>query len=117
MPDVLEFRLTPPHPSIILTAPAFFRHAYGRPWTVSRNNAKDPQNFYKVMRILQRNETFHWFVGSEETQRMLASEEAMSIIQVRQDAERPLIKHSATPHPTRRMECPLGIRGSRLRNT
>ena len=83
--EVPGFRLTPPHPALILTAPALFRHAYGKPRTISRDDANDPQIVYKVMRILQRQRTFHWSVEAEEILRVLASEEASSIIRTRQE--------------------------------
>ena len=83
--EVPGFRLTPPHPGLILTAPALFQHANAKLRPVSRDDAKDPQIVYKVMRILQRKKTFHWSVEPEELQRILASQEATGIIRTRQE--------------------------------
>ena len=69
--QVAGFRLTPPYPALILTAPALFRHAYQNTRAFSRNDAKDPQIANKVIRFLQRQKTFHWSLEQEEFKRYL----------------------------------------------
>ena len=82
--QVPAFRLTPPQPTLILTAPALYRHVYQDTLTVSRDNTADPQIVNKVIRLLQRQKTFQLVLESEEVMRLLASEEAKTIIQIRQ---------------------------------
>ena len=78
------FRLTPPQPALILTAPALYRHAYQNTRSVSRDDTKDPQIVNKVMRFFQRQKTFQWSLEKEEHERLLVSEEAKRIVQTRQ---------------------------------
>lgn len=82
---VPAFRLTPPQPALILTAPALFRHVYQDTPTVSRDDVTDPQIVNKVMRLLQRQKTFQLFLEKEELGRLLTSEEAKAIIRMRQE--------------------------------
>lgn len=82
---VPAFRLTPPQPALILTAPALFRNLYRNTQTVSAENADDPKIVNKVLRILQRQKTFQWSLEAHEHVRLLASEEARAIIGVRQE--------------------------------
>lgn len=78
------FRLTPPLPALILTAPALYRHAYLSMRPVSYEEAADPQIVNKVMRFLQRQKTFNLTLEKEEVDRLLTSEEAKGIVWTRQ---------------------------------
>ncbi|MFN0191808.1 MAG: CHAT domain-containing protein [Aestuariivirga sp.] len=83
--QVPAFRLTPPHPSVIITAPALFRHVYQSTRVAVGSSTADPQIVNKVMRFLQRQASFQWMLKKEELDRLLASEDARSVIQTREE--------------------------------
>lgn len=83
--DVPGYRLTPPQPGLILTAPALYRHAYKGDLKISlADDSVDFQIVNKVMRFIQKQKTFQWSIENEELERLLASENAKAIIRMRQ---------------------------------
>ena len=79
------FRLTPPHPALILTSPALYRHAYSSGQVLSRENTEEHESVNSVIRFFQRQKTFHWTLDQKQHQRLLASREARNVIRIRQE--------------------------------
>ncbi len=79
------FRLTPPLPSLVITAPSLYRHVYQNTRVADRDSTPDPQIVNKVMRFFQRQTSFQWDLEKEELDRLLASEEAKAIVWARQE--------------------------------
>lgn len=79
------FRLTPPGPGLILTAPALYRHVYQSTQTLSSDDTTDSKIVNKLIRTFQRQKTFQLSWEKDEFERLLASREAMGILRTRQE--------------------------------
>ena len=78
------FRLTPPHPALILTSPALYRHAYWSAQMFSQEKTEEHESVNSVIQFFQRQKTFHWNLDQKQHQRLLASREARDVIRIRQ---------------------------------
>ena len=81
--DVPAFRLTPPQPSLILTAPALYHHAYRKAHPSSNRDDSESQAVRRVLRFMQRQKTYHWSVSTKDQELLFSSEKAHQVMEIR----------------------------------
>ena len=81
--DVPAFRLTPPQPSLILTAPALYHHAYQKAHSSAIHDKAESQAVRRVLQFMQRQKTYHWSLSSKDQELLFSSEKAYQVMEIR----------------------------------